>query len=360
MQGLSTPEQSASRTRLRAVLFALGAAALFGISTPFAKFLLGGLPPVLLAGLLYLGSGIGLALLLLVRRLHGSRSVALGRSDVPWLAGAVVCGGVLGPVLLMVGLRTTPASTTALLLNLEGVFTALLAWFVFGENLDRRIAVGMAIIVGGGAVLSWQPTGGFPLSVGALAVAGACLCWAIDNNLTQKVSAADPMVVASIKGLAAGLANTALGLLLQPSVPRPGEWGLAALVGFLGYGLSLTLFVVGLRHLGTARTAAYFSLAPFIGMGASVLIMREPVTPTLAVAGILMAIGAWLHVTERHEHEHAHDALAHRHTHSHDEHHQHAHESAIDPAEPHSHWHVHAPMVHKHPHYPDIHHRHEH
>jgi drug/metabolite transporter (DMT)-like permease len=342
------------------VLFALGAAALFGISTPFAKLLLGGVPPVLLAGLLYLGSGIGLTVLRSVRRLRGGVSAPLARRDVPWLAGAVLFGGIVGPVLLMVGLRTTPASAAALLLNLEGVFTALLAWFVFRENVDRRIALGMAFIVGGGVALSWQPTEGFLFPAGALAVAGACLCWAIDNNLTQKVSAADPMLVASVKGLGAGVVNTTLGLCLRPVLPRPAEWLSAALLGFVGYGLSLVLFVVALRHLGTARTGAYFSLAPFIGAAASLVIMREPVTAGLVAAGVLMAAGAWLHLSERHEHDHTHEPLAHSHTHAHDEHHQHEHEPGTDSTEPHAHWHVHEPIVHKHPHYPDIHHRHSH
>ena len=344
----------------RGVVFAVGAAALFGVSTPFAKLLLGGLPPVLLAGLLYLGSGIGLTLLRAVRRLQGAPSVPLLRSDLPWLAGAVLFGGVLGPVLLMWGLRATPASAAALLLNLEGVFTALLAWFVFRENVDRRIALGMASIVAGGVALAWQPSEGLHLPAGALGVAAACLCWAIDNNLTQKVSATDPMLVASIKGLAAGLVNTTLGFVLQPALPRPAVLLAAAVVGFAGYGLSLTLFVVALRRLGTARTGAYFSLAPFIGTAASLAILGDSVTPGLLVAGALMGVGAWLHLSERHEHEHSHEPLAHSHVHHHDEHHQHDHEPGIDTAGPHAHWHVHAPMRHKHPHYPDIHHRHSH
>jgi drug/metabolite transporter (DMT)-like permease len=218
----------------------------------------------------------------------------------------------------------------------------------------------MALIVAGGVVLSWQPSEGFRLPVGGLAVAGACLCWAIDNNLTQRVSATDSLLVASIKGLVAGLVNTTLGFLLHPSLPLPGALLAAALVGFIGYGLSLALFVVALRHLGTARTAAYFSLAPFLGAGASILIMQEPVAAEIVVAGVLMAAGAWLHLSERHEHDHAHEPLAHSHAHRHDEHHQHDHAPGTDTAKPHAHWHVHDPMVHKHPHYPDIHHRHSH
>jgi drug/metabolite transporter (DMT)-like permease len=333
---------------------------LFGLSTPLAKLLLTGVSPVLLAGLLYLGSGIGLTALRWVRRLRGAQGPPLVAADIPWLAGAVLFGGVAGPVLLMMGLRTTPASATALLLNLESVFTALLAWFVFRENFDRRIALGMGFILGGGAVLSWRGSTGLALPAGALAVAAACLCWAIDNNLTQRVSAADPMLVASVKGLVAGLVNTTLGLLLRPTLPSGGAFALAMLVGLIGYGLSLALFVVALRHLGTARTGAYFSLAPFMGAGFAILIVSEPITPGLLVAGALMTAGTWLHLSERHEHEHSHEPVEHNHSHVHDEHHRHEHEAGAETVGPHAHWHVHDTLVHKHPHYPEIHHRHTH
>ncbi len=344
----------------RGVGAALLAALLFGLSTPLAKRLLTGVSPVLLAGLLYLGSGIGLTTLRSMRRLRGARTAPLATADVPWLAGAVLFGGVLAPVLLMVGLQRTPASAAALLLNLEGVFTALLAWFVFRENFDRRIALGMGFILAGGAVLSLQGSASLALPAGALAVAAACLCWAIDNNLTQKVSAADPMLVASVKGLVAGLANTTLGLLLHPDLPSAGAFTLAMLAGLTGYGLSLVFFVVALRHLGTARTGAYFSLSPFIGAGVSILFLTEPITPALLVAGALMGAGTWLHLSERHEHEHSHEPQAHDHSHVHDEHHRHEHEAGTDSAEPHAHRHVHDILVHEHPHYPEIHHRHPH
>ncbi len=264
---------------------ALLAALLFGLSTPFAKLLLAGVPAVLLAGLLYLGSGIGLTVIRSVRRRQDAQAAPLAKSDVPWLAGAVFFGGVVGPVFLLLGLQRTPASSAALLLNLEGVFTALLAWFVFRENFDRRIALGMGLIVGGGAVLSWPGSGRLTFPAGTLAVTAACLCWAIDNNLTQKVSAADPMLVASVKGLIAGLVNTALGLLLHPDLPRAGALGWAMLVGLVGYGLSLALFVTALRQLGTARTGAYFSLAPFLGAVASILVLHEPISWGLVVRG---------------------------------------------------------------------------
>jgi len=342
----------------RGVAFALAAAALFGLSTPAAKGLLGDIHPVLLAGLLYGGSGVGLCLFRLVR---GSGSEApLTRHDVPWLAGAVVSGGILGPVLLLVGLRVTPASMASLLLNLEGVFTALLAWFVFRENVDGRVATGMLLIVAGGVALSW-PSGhqlGFP--AGAVAIAAACLCWAIDNNLTQRVSGGDPVQVAAIKGMVASAVNLTVAGALGLPWPPARLVGASLVVGFAGYGVSLALFVLALRLVGTARTGAYFSVAPFVGAVASLSLLHEALRPSLAIAGALMAAGVWLHLTERHEHEHSHDRMAHSHRHLHDEHHRHVHAPEDPEGEPHTHEHVHEPLVHRHPHYPDIHHRHRH
>jgi drug/metabolite transporter (DMT)-like permease len=333
---------------------------LFGASTPFAKQLIGDVPAVLLAGLLYLGSGIGLLATRLIRD-RGWRSSGLAVTDWPWFAGAVGIGGVLGPTLLLAGLAQTSASVASLLLNLEAVLTALLAWVVFRENAGRRIVTGMALIVAGGMVLSW-PTdrgadGGW---FGPLLVAGACLCWAIDNNLTRKVSAADALFIAGGKGLIAGVVNTLLALALGAALPG---WQLIApamLVGFLGYGVSLFLFVLALRGLGTARTGAYFSTAPFIGAAIAVLFFGESTTVALGIAAALMAAGVWLHLTERHAHRHTHEALLHEHAHVHDEHHRHEHDFAWDGKEPHTHPHRHAPITHSHPHYPDIHHRHRH
>jgi len=348
----------------RGILNALAAAVLFGASTPIAKILVGEMPPVLLAGLLYAGSGVGLGIGLLLRRLAGSAEApggfALPRGeDRKWLAGAVLFGGVLGPVLLMLGLSSTLASASALLLNLEGVFTALVAWFVFRENFDRRIAAGMALIVGGGLVLSWT-SGTVAVSAGALLVVGACLCWAVDNNLTRKVSAGDAMVIACVKGMIAGFVNIGVALLLGAAIPSGWAIVAAAAVGLAGYGISLALFVLALRDLGTARTGAYFSVAPFFGAALAIVVNGEAVTLQLLVAGILMAIGVWLHISERHAHLHVHAPLEHTHAHVHDEHHRHDHDFAWDGREPHTHLHVHARLVHSHPHYPDLHHRHPH
>jgi drug/metabolite transporter (DMT)-like permease len=346
------------------ILAALASALLFGTSTPLAKVLVAQLPPLALAGLLYLGAGAGLLVLRWLWRSlsHGddSREAPVSGADWAWLAGAILAGGVVAPVLLMLGLQHTQAATAALLLNLEGVFTALLAWFAFHENVDRRIATGFFLIAVAGVLLSWEgaPAAGLPL--GALAVIAACLAWAVDNNLTQRVSGSDPLQVAGLKGLVAGGIN--LSIAVSTGWLPPGTTvALAALgVGLLGYGVSLSLFVWALRHLGTARTGAYFSVAPFFGAVTAMLFLAERPGALFWIAAALMAIGVWLHVTERHAHPHRHERLAHAHMHRHDEHHQHEHPRSWDGFEPHSHEHEHAPLVHTHPHYPDLHHRHRH
>jgi drug/metabolite transporter (DMT)-like permease len=346
----------------RAILLALIAALLFGLSTPAAKALLTATDPWLLAGLLYLGSGIGLGFVRLILAIvgRGSREAPLRRTDVPWLLGAIVCGGGIGPVLLMFGLAGGSASHTALLLNLEGILTAVLAWLVFREHLDGRIAIGMAFITAGAFVLAWQPGQGFPVDRNALFIVGACLAWAIDNNLTRKVSGGDAALIAALKGGAAGAVNLAIAAASGARLPGLGTLVGAGLVGLLGYGVSLMLFVRALRDLGAARTGAYFSTAPFIGAVVAVVAFGEPLTGRLAAGGVLMAIGVWLHVSERHGHEHVHESLEHDHPHRHDEHHAHEHEQGMPIREPHTHWHVHAPLRHGHPHYPDLHHRHRH
>ena len=348
----------------KGIVAAIFSAALFGISTPLAKVLLIDISPLALAGLLYFGSGIGLLVWRRLRQRTGTaieyREAPLARADWGWMAGAILAGGIVAPVLLMLGLERISGAAAALLLNFEGVFTALLAWFVFHENVDRRVATGFFLIVVAGILLSWQgaPAGGLPL--GALAVMAACLGWAVDNNLTQRVSGSDPVQVAGIKGLVAGCIN--LGLAAGTGwEPAPVPVMLAAIgVGFLGYGVSLSLFVWALRYLGTARTGAYFSVAPFFGAAMALVILSERPGSLFWVAAVMMAIGVYLHLTERHEHLHRHERLVHSHAHRHDEHHQHRHDEAYDGAEPHTHTHEHTPLVHSHPHYPDLHHRHLH
>lgn len=303
------------------VAAAMGAALLFGAGTPLAKLLLGSVGPWMLAGLFYLGSGVGLTL---VRMAAKAAPVKLVPGEAVWLAGATLAGGVVGPLLLMAGLSAMPASGASLLLNAEGVFTALLAWVAFRENFDRRIALGMALIAVGAVVLSWPGTVRFAGMWPALAVLGACFAWGVDNNLTRKVSLHDATWVASVKGLVAGSVNLTLALVIGDTIPGGATVVAAMAVGFLAYGVSLALFVVGLRHLGTARTGAYFSVAPFFGATLAWL-GGEPLTTGLLIAGVLMGIGVWLHLTERHEHEHAHGELVHTHAHYPDAQHQHPH-----------------------------------
>jgi drug/metabolite transporter (DMT)-like permease len=347
----------------RGALYALAAAALFGASTPFAKLLLGGVGPVMLAGLLYAGSGLGLGVVLVARALahRGRLEVAWPRGgDIGWLAAAVAFGGIAGPVLLLIGLTREAASSASLLLNLEAVFTALLAWFVFHENVDRRVALGMLSIVAGALVLATPSMSPATWSSGALMIASACLCWAIDNNLTRKASGSDAIVVAGIKGIAAGATNLVLAAAIGEPWPRVSESLAAGALGFAGYGVSLALFVVALRELGTARTGAYFSVAPFFGAVVAIAMLGDAVTMQLVAAAVLMACGVYLHLTERHAHEHRHEPLVHTHAHRHDEHHTHQHGADWNGAEPHVHEHEHPPLTHSHPHVPDLHHRHRH
>ena len=336
----------------------IASAVLFGAGTPAAKLLLGEVSPWLLAGLLYAGSGLGLGLYRTARRLPRVRLATAERLP---LAGAVLFGGLLGPVLLMAGLAGMPASGASLLLNAEGAFTALLAWFVFRENVDRRIALGMAAILGGAVVLA-VPTGGVEFGSGwsSLAVLAACLCWGIDNNLTRKVALTDATWLAAVKGAVAGPVNLVLAFLLGAAVPPAGSVVAAMGVGLLAYGVSLVLFIVALRQVGTARAAAYFSVAPFFGAVVA-LALGEPLTAPLLVAATLMALGVWLHLSERHEHEHTHEAVRHDHWHRHDDgHHGHPHAEPVPPGTRHRHEHVHDAVTHTHPHFPDSDHRHAH
>jgi drug/metabolite transporter (DMT)-like permease len=334
----------------------LAAAVLFGTGTPIAKLMLESVSPWMLAGILYLGSGIGLGIVRLVRRLP---RVRLQRSEILPLLGAIGFGGILGPVLLMFGLSAMPATGASLLLNAEGVFTALLAWFVFRENFDRRIALGMAAIVAGAVVLS-IPTGADLGTIWpSLAILGACLCWGVDNNLTRKISLTDATWLAAVKGGVAGPVNVIIAFALGAALPSAVSIASGMVVGFVAYGVSLVLFIVAMRHVGTARAGAYFSIAPFFGAVLAV-ILGAPVTPLLVIAALLMGVGVWLHLTERHEHEHSHEAITHDHWHVHDEHHQHEHDEPVAPGTRHRHVHTHEAITHTHEHYPDVHHRHDH
>jgi drug/metabolite transporter (DMT)-like permease len=343
----------------RGILYALAAAVLFGASTPLSKLLLGEIDAWLLAGILYLGAGLGLLAYQLIKHAAGKQQqeAPLRASDIPWIVAVVFFGGMAGPVLLMLGLAQTDAASASLLLNLEGIATMVIAWVVFRENVDNRLIAGALAIVAGAVLLSWKGDS-FALDRGGLLVALACLSWGIDNNLTRKLSSSDPVQLVIIKGLIAGAANVGIALWQGASLPSPFIMAIGAVVGLFGIGISLVCFMLGLRHLGTARTGAYFSLAPFIGAILAIALLGDAVTVNLVAAAMLMGIGLYLHLSERHEHDHTHEEMEHEHSHVHDDHHSHAHDGEV--TEPHSHPHRHQPMTHKHPHYPDLHHRHSH
>ena len=348
-----------SSLRNTGVQAALMSAVLFGAGTPLAKILLDDdVSPWLLAGLLYCGSGIGLGLYRVVRR---APRVRLARSEFLPLAGAIFFGGIAGPVLLMLGLSNMPASGASLLLNAEGVFTAALAWFVFKENFDRRIAIGMLAIVAGAVVLSIPSGANFGSPWPSLAILGACLSWGLDNNLTRKIALNDATWLAAVKGGVAGPVNLILAFALGAQLPGAGSIAAAMVVGFFAYGVSLVLFIIAMRHVGTARAGAYYSIAPFFGALLAIS-LGDPITWPVVAAALLMAVGIWLHLTERHEHEHTHDAITHDHWHTHDEHHQHAHApgQTVPAMGWHRHEHTHEATTHTHEHYPDSHHRHTH
>lgn len=334
----------------------LAAAVLFGLSAPVAKALLPSSGPFMLAGLLYLGAGLGLSAL--GPLLPAGAEARLRREDRATLVGMIVAGGVVGPLLLLAGLARLSGSSASLLLNLEAPLTIALAVLVFGEPISRRELAGSAAVLAGALVLGGAAGGGSMPAVGALAVSGACLAWAVDNNLGQRLSLRDPVAVARVKSLVAGSFNVALALLIGERFPAPVALAGILATGLAGYGVSIVLHLLAMRHLGAARQAAYFATAPFVGAVAAVPILGEGLSGAVAAAGALMLAGVAILVRARHGHLHSHEAVEHDHAHRHDVHHQgHPHEPE---AGVHSHPHRHAPLTHDHPHQPDAHHRHRH
>ncbi len=363
----------------RYALFALLAAVLFGASTPFAKILLGQISPQLLAGLLYLGSGVGLLLVYFFIHVGwAKRSVPTKQSigghvagaplptlqlhkgkDMAWFAAAIFTGGILAPLLLMWGLSHAQASSASLLLNFESAITIFVAAILFREAVAKRIWLAALIMLIAGLLLNYTSQSSLHFSLQSFAIVGACLMWALDNNCTRNIAIRNPLITAGVKGLIAGLVNIGLSVYFTKLFII--NWYLleALLLGFLSYGVSLVLFILALRHLGAARTSAHFSTAPFIGAALSILLLHESFTFLFGAAFVLMLVATWLVLTEDHAHEHTHEYMAHAHKHMHDEHHQHTHRGDEGP-EPHAHFHEHEPITHFHPHLPDIHHRHKH
>jgi drug/metabolite transporter (DMT)-like permease len=336
---------------------ALVAAALFGASAPVAKRLLAEIAPPMLAALLY--AGAGLMALPFAARAWKRREAPLRAADVPLLAGVVVFGGVGGPLLLLYGLARTSATVASLLLNLEAVFTTAIAIVVFREWIGRRGLGALVVVVAGCALSTWAAGGATSSLFGPLAVAGACLCWAVDNNLTQRLSLKDPLAVVCVKGLGAAPIAFVIARAAHAPWPPAAPVGGALALGAVSYGASLALYVRATRTLGAARTGVLFAAAPFVGAALAIPIAGEAPSVRVAGAAVLIAAGVALLLTERHAHRHRHEPLDHEHLHTHDEHHQHPHRGDEGP-EPHSHPHHHDPIEHAHAHASDAHHRHKH
>jgi drug/metabolite transporter (DMT)-like permease len=343
--------------------YGLLAAVLFGISAPLSKLLLEGVDPIILAGMLYLGAGSAVAALLVFGKILNAEEAEAGieRQDIPWLAGATLAGGVLGPILLLLGLQLTHAATASLLLNLEVVATGLVAFLLFREPVGRRTWTAIIAVAVGGALLSIDLSTSLAISPGSLLIVGACFAWGFDNNLTGRISLKDPRRIVLIKGLAAGSFSLLLGVVLGRPLPSLSRVFYALALGAVSYGASISLFVLSLRRVGAARTGVLFGLAPFVGVALSLAVFRQlPAWPFLA-ALILMALATILLGREKHEHLHLHTAMIHTHPHRHDDgHHDHRHTNYPDGDAPHVHEHAHEEIEHSHEHRPDPHHRHGH
>ncbi|MFC2077336.1 DMT family transporter [Candidatus Bipolaricaulota bacterium] len=345
------------------VRYGILAAVLFGISAPLSKLLLDGVDPLPLAALLYLGAGASLGLLLAIGRAFrlANTEARLERRDLPWLLGAILAGGVAGPILLLLGLQQTPAATASLLLNAEVVATGLVALAIFRESVGRQVWAAIAAVAVGGALLSVDPSTGWGISSGAILILAACLAWGFDNNFTARISLKDPKRIVAIKGLAAGGFSLLLTLGLGRPLPALRHALYALLLGAVSYGASIALFVQSLRRVGAARTGALFGMAPFVGVALSLLVFRALPQWTFFLALPLMVAAVVLLSREKHEHAHAHVNLAHTHRHRHDDaHHDHVHADRVVASVSHAHEHAHADHVHSHTHQPDPHHRHEH
>lgn len=358
----------AARTSLPYV-YAIAAAALFGSGAPFAKVLLGGIGPATLAGLLYMGSGLGMAAYLALVRLGGNHrdaaEASLCRSDLPWIAGVVIFGGFLAPLTLMLSLQATPAATAALLLNFEAVATAGIAALLFAEAVGRRTWAALGLITASCLILSLGEEGPGGFSLAAFGILLACTFWGLDNNFSRNVSAKDPLATVMIKGIGAGVLSLLLAHLLAEPFPAPGPALIAMAVGLLSYGgLTSVLFLLSLRRVGSARTGSLLAISPFFGIAVSFALFAAPPDGPFYLALPVMALGACLLVTERHSHLHEHPPVVHEHRHRHDDlHHDHPHPPGTPPPDrngEHSHPHAHEGIRHEHPHVPDIHHRHRH
>ncbi|MDA8414269.1 MAG: EamA family transporter [Desulfobacteraceae bacterium] len=343
-------------------LLATLSAVLFGISPALCKLVIGEMSPILLAGLLYLGSGIGLSFVLVRQRINIIRETrGISRLHRLKLLCAVLAGGVIAPLCLVYGIKHGKASEVALLLNLETVATTIIAWRIFKEQVSRNVWAGKVLIVLAASVIILKSPEGLAFSASGILVVLACIFWGIDNNLTRDVDELPATALAAIKGYGAGLFNIILAAVLGFGTFEAYQIGGALLIGALSYGTSLVFFIGALRKIGSARSSTFFAIGPFIGVLTSLILLHEQPPAFFWLAAALMLAGVLCLYRERHEHPHAHGALTHRHQHTHDqdEHHRHLHDEK-DNSEPHDHYHVHERLTHRHVHWPDTHHRHGH
>ena len=349
--------------RNKPAVAALAAAIGFGAAVPLCKMLPTGTiaQAFLIAGLLYIGAGLAVTIygIFGTKRQTQANRPRLKKQDMPWLIGAVLCGGLAAPVLLLLGIAAAPAMNSSLLLNFEAILTAMLAFCIFRESIGRRIWVAVVVISAGGGLLSIPQGSGSMPPASVAAILGACLLWGLDNNLTRKISLNSPTAIIRIKGFFAGGTNVAIALIIGAQLPSAQIIGASLGIGAICYGMSLMLFIIALRHLGAARTSAYFAIAPFFGAALSIILFAEPFGIAQTGAAALMIAGAWLLYNEKHAHKHIHAMIEHDHTHRHGDAH-HTHEHDLDPSLPHRHPHKHEALTHSHEHAPDEHHRHKH
>jgi len=339
----------------------LVSAALFGVSTPLAKVLLENIDPIVLAGYLYLGAFIGLAIFTALRHAvqNETKATPLEKKDIPWLSGAILAGGVLGPISLMFGLRYVSGFATSLLLNLEGVATALIAFLIFKENAGKRVWIALLFMTIAGILLSYDPQESTFIIIGPLLIVFAMICWGIDNNLTRHISEKNPVHISALKGIVAGSISISIAFFLGKNIILDLSALYALTVGAFSYGISLVLFIKALKGLGSFRTGMFYSFGPFMGAILSLILLDEWIGWVMFPATILMVIGVYMVITDKHLHSHDHLGLTHTHAHTHDdEHHLHEHEEEISGE--HSHTHSHEIEEHEHFHWPDSHHRHDH
>lgn len=348
------------------IILAIVAAILWGASIPALKVFVGEINPVMMAGLLYLGSGISLGLLLVARQFIGNfkngvhKEAQLERSDLVWVISSILSGSIAAPICLMQGLSLTPATVSSLFLNFEGVMTIVLGGLLFGEYIGNRIWLVMILLFGGGLLLSITSGEFITWNVaGPLLLIAACALWGLDNNLTRNISGKDPVVLTCCKGLLGGIATTSIAIFNKALIPKVSSIFIVLSIGAVCSGLSLILFIYALRSLGAARTSACFGTFPFLGAVLSVIFLHEELTAPIVSAFVIMGIAVALLFSEQHFHLHTHEKISHSHLHATDEHHMHLH-NGTEGAEPHSHLHIHENLTHEHHHLPDIHHRHSH